>query len=130
MKHGHTFEGRSAGIAVKLKSERPIVFPLTGNLYSLYGYRVDCSTRRDARAALAPGKLPNKPVVNINDYHCATGHSREALLRKTAEQQGVVLEGKLLECKGCSMAKGLRRGIKQSTHTLEQIRSSGGFLWI
>ena len=117
VKHGHTFEGRPAGIVVKLKSERSIVFPLTGNLYSLYGYRVDCSTRGDTCAVLAPGKLINKPVVNINDYHCAAGHSHEELLRKTAEQQEVVLEGKLLECKGCSMAKGLRRGIKQFTHT-------------
>ena len=117
VKHGHTFEGRPAGIVVKLKSERLIVFPLTGNLYSLYSYRVDCNTRGDACAVLAPGKLPNKPVVNTNDYHCAAGHSHEPLLRKTAEQQGVIFEGKVLECKGCSMAKGLRRGIKQSTHT-------------
>ena len=117
VKHGHTYEGRPARIVVKLKSERPIVFPLTGNLYSLYGYRVDCSTRGDAYAVLAPRKLPNKPVVNVNNYHCAAGQSHEALLRKTAEQQGLVLEGKLLECKGCSMAKGLHQSIKQSTHT-------------
>ena len=117
MKNGHTFELRSAGVVVNLKSERSIVFPLTGNLYSLYVYRVDCSTRGDACTVLAPGKLPNKPVVNINDYHCAAGHSHDALLRKAAEQQRVVVEGKLLECKGISMAKGLRRGIKQSTHT-------------
>ena len=123
VKHGHNFERRPAGIVVKLMSERsivfPIVFPLTGNLYSLYGYRVDCSTRGDVCAVLAPGKLPNKPVDNINDYLCAAEHSHEALLRKTAEQQGVVLEAKLLECKGCSMAKSLRRIIKQPTHTLE-----------
>ena len=109
MKNGHTFGGRPAGIIVKLKSERSIVFPLTGNLYSLYDYQVYCSTGEDACAVLAPGKQPNKPVVNMNDYHWATGHSDEALLRKTAEQQGMVLEGKLLESKGCSMAKGLRR---------------------
>ena len=118
VRHGHTFEGRPAGIVVKLTFERSIVFPLTGNLYGLYGYRVDCSTRGDACAVLAPGKLPIKPVVNIiNDYHCAAKNSHEGLLRKTAEQQGIILEGKLLECKGCSMAKGLRRGIKQSAHT-------------
>ena len=116
-KKGHTFEGRPAGIVVKVKSERSIVFPLTGNLFSLYGYRVDCSTREDACAVLAAGKLSNKPVVNKNDYHCATGNSHEALRCKTAEQQGIVLEGKLLECKTCSMAKCLRRGIKQSTQT-------------
>ena len=118
VKNGHTFEGRPAEIVVKLnKSERSIVFPLTGKLCSLYGYRIECSTREDACAVLAPEKLPSKPVVNLNDHHCAAGHSHEALLRKSAEQQGVVLEGKLLECKGYSMVKGLRRGIKPSTHT-------------
>ena len=115
--NGNTIEGRFARIVVKLMSERSVVFSLTGNLYSLYGYRVDCSTKEDDCAVLAPGKLPNKPVVNINNYHCAAGHSGEGLLRKTAEQQGIVLEGKLLKRKGCSMAKCLRRGIKQFTHT-------------
>ena len=122
VKNGHTFEGRPVGIVVKLKSERLNVFPLNGNLYSRYGYRVGCSTRGDACAVLAPGKLPNKPVVDINDYHCAAGHFHEALLRNTAEQQGIVLEGKLLECKGCSMVKSLRRGIKQSTHTRADLK--------
>ena len=50
VKHGHTFEGHPARIVVKLKSARSIVFLLTGTLYSLYGYRVDCSTRGDACA--------------------------------------------------------------------------------
>ena len=134
-KKGHTFEGRPAGIVVKVKSERSIVFPLTGNLFSLYGYRVDCSTREDACAVLAAGKLSNKPVVNKNDYHCATGNSHEALRCKTAEQQGIVLEGKLLECKTCSMANGapwrnVSVEVSNSPHKLEQIRSSVGFLWI
>ena len=93
------------------------MFPCTGNLYSLYGYRVDRSTRGDACAVLATRKLPNKPVVNINDYHCAAGHSHEALLHKTVGQQAVNLEGKLLECNGCPMANGPRRGINQSTYT-------------
>ena len=115
--NSHTSEGPLAGNVVKLKFTRSIVFPLTGNLYSLYGYWVDCSTKEDSCAMLTPGKLPNKNVVNICDYHCAAGHSHEALLRKTAEQQGIVLDGDLLGCKGCSMAKGLRRGIKQSTYT-------------
>ena len=67
-------------------------------------------------AVLAPRQLPKNPTVDINEYHCAAGHSHE-VLRKTAEQQGVVLEEKLLACRGCSMAKGLRKGIKQSTYT-------------
>ena len=57
------------------------------------------------------------PVVNITDYHYTAVHSHKALLRKTAEQQGVVLERNLLECKGCAMSKGLRRCTKQPTHT-------------
>jgi len=117
VKNGHTFEGRPSGIVVRLKSERSIVFPLSGNLYSLYGYRIDSSSGENACAVLAPGQQPKKPVIDINDYHCSAGHSHEVLLRKTAEQQGIVLEGNLLECRGCSMAKGLRKGIKQSTHT-------------
>ena len=116
VKNGHAFEEHPTGVVVKLKSERSIVFPLTRTLYNLYGYRVDCSSREKACALLAPGQLPNKPAININDCHCAAGHSLKVLLRKTAEQQGIVLEGKLLECRGCSMAKGLRKGIKQSTH--------------
>ena len=47
VKHGHAFEGRRAGFKVKLKSERSVVFPLTGSLYRLYGYRIDCSTREN-----------------------------------------------------------------------------------
>ena len=120
VKNGHTFEGRPSGIVVRLKSEKSIVFPLSGNLYSLYGYRID-EGGENACAVLAPGQQPNKSVIDINDYHCAAGHSHEVLLRKTAEQQGIVLEGNLLECRGCSMAKGLRKSIKQSTHTLSLI---------
>ena len=118
MTNGDTFEGRPTGIIVKLKSERSIMHPLTGYLYSLYSYRVDCSTR-EVCAVLAPGKLPTKPVVSINDYHCAAGYSHEALLRKTAEQQGIIRKtaGVQTKCKRCSVAKGLRRYIKQSTHT-------------
>ena len=61
--------------------------------------------------------MPNKPAIDINDYHCAAGHSHEILLRKTAGKQRIVLERKLLACRGLSMAKGLHNDIKQSTHT-------------
>ena len=84
VKHCHAFEGRFF-LVVKPKPERSTVFPLTGNLYSLYGYRVNCSTRGDACAVLAPRKLPNKPIVNINDYHCPVGYSHQALLSKDRE---------------------------------------------
>ena len=93
------------------------MFPLSATLYSLHGYRIDCSRRENACAVLAPGKLPKKSAIDINDSHRAAGHSHEVLLRKTAEQQGVALERELLGCRGCDMDKGLRKRIKQPTHT-------------
>ena len=117
IKNGHAFEGRYTDIIVRLKPERSIVFPLSGTLFSLYGYRVDSSSRENACAVLATRKPPNKSAINVNDFRCAAGNFHEVLLRKTAEQQGVVLEEKLQECKGGSMARGLRKGIKQSMHT-------------
>ena len=53
VKNGHMFEGRPTGLIVKFKSERSIAFPLIETLYSLYGYRVDRSSR--ARAVPTPG---------------------------------------------------------------------------
>ena len=68
-------------------------------------------------AVLTPGKLPSKSEIDVSDFNRATGNSQQALLRKTAEHQELasgpraawvqrVLHG----------AKGLRKGIKQSTH--------------
>ena len=88
----------------------------SGTLYSLFGYRVYRNSRGNVCAVLAPEQPPNKSANNINDFHCAAGHSHEVLFRTTAKQQGIVLEGELLECMGCSMAKGVRKSIKQSTH--------------
>ena len=128
VKNGHAFDKTPTGVSVRLKFLRSIVFPLSGTLFSLYGYRVDSSSRETACAVLAPGQPPNKFQININDFHCASGHAHEVLLRKTAEQQGIVLEGELLECKGCSMAKGIRKGIKQSTHTRADTKLGRGFV--
>ena len=115
--NGHTFEGCPTGVVVRLKSERSIVFPLSGTQHNLYGYRVDCSSGENACAVLDPGQLSNKPAIDINDYHhWAAGHSHEILLRKTGEQQGIVLAGKLQECRGCSMVKSLRKERYQAVH--------------
>ena len=53
VKNGPTFEGRPAGIVVKLKSERLVLFPLTRNLCRLYDYWVDCRTREETFTVLA-----------------------------------------------------------------------------
>ena len=98
---GHAFEWCPTGVIARPKSERSIVFALSGTLFSLYGYRVDSTNiRGNACAALAPEQSPDKSAINSNDFHCAAGHSHEVLLRKNAEQQGIALEGELQECEG------------------------------
>ena len=94
IKSGHAFEARPTEIIVRLKSERSIISPLSGTLFGFYGYRVDS---RNGSAVLAPGQSPNKSAINIIDCHCAAGHSREVLLPKTTERQGIVIEGELQE---------------------------------
>ena len=124
----HAFEGRPTRVVVTLKSERSIVFPLSGTLNSLYGYRVDCTSMENICAVLAPGRLSKKPAIDINDYHCAAGNYHEVLRRKTAEQPGVVLDGKLLYCRGFPMANGLHNGIKQPTQTRTYKKLERGFV--
>ena len=71
-----------------------------------------------ACATIAPGKAeaPTTPI-DINILHCTFGHTHEVLLKKTATQQGIAYSGELPECRGCSVAKGLRKPIARSTHT-------------
>ena len=69
-------------------------------------------------ATIAPGKAkaPTTPT-DINVLHCKFGHTHEVLLKTTATQKGIAHSGDLHECRGCSMAKGLRKPIARSTHT-------------
>ncbi|CAN0031541.1 unnamed protein product [Sphacelaria rigidula] len=72
-----------------------------------------------ARAVLAPGKMPvDRLQVDINLFRQSHGHLHEGFLRETAKHPGVTLVGKFHECKGCSMAKGLRKPIPTSTTML------------
>ena len=43
------------------------MFPLSGTLFSLDGYRLDSSSGENASAELAPGQPPNKSAINIYD---------------------------------------------------------------
>lgn len=110
-------KGTRLRILTRLKSDCSIVFRLSGTPYGLYCYSIDSSSGGTSCAVLAPEQLPNKPVINTNDYHCPTGHSNEVLTLKTAEYREIVIEGNLLECRGYAIAKGLRKSIEQSTHT-------------
>ena len=71
-----------------------------------------------ACAVITPGqaKAPTVPT-DINLFHCTYDHTHEALLKQTAKHQGVSLSGELHECRGCSIAKRLRKPIARSTDT-------------
>ena len=115
---GHTYTGDKGGVTLKLKGGETVFFPLVGKLCRQYGFRPEAagSMVDTACTTIAPRKTktPTTPT-DINILHCTFGHTHEVLLKK--EQQGVNPSGELHECRGCSMAKGLREPIARSTHT-------------
>ena len=115
---GHTYTGDKDGVTLELKGGKTVFFPLVGKLCRQYGYRPKAANNMvdTACAVIAPGKAPNPPT-DINILHCTFGHAHEGLLKKTATQQGIAYSGELHECRGCSMAKGLRKPIARSTRT-------------
>ena len=117
---GHTYTGDKDGVTLELKGGKTVFFPLVGKLCRQYGYHPkEANNMVDtACAVIAPGKAkaPNPPT-DINILNCTFGHAHEGLLKKTATQQGIAYSGELHECRGCSMAKGLRKPIARSTHT-------------
>ena len=66
--------------------------------------------------------------VDINEFHCSLGHVHKEILVETAKRRGDALTGELLECKGCSMAKGRRRPIAKATKSRADKRGSRIFL--
>ena len=65
---------------------------------------------------LAPGSADSREAAaDINVYHCIHGHANEFILGETARSLGVALIGELRPCTGCSMAKGYRKPIANST---------------
>ena len=115
---GHTYTGDKGGVTLKLKGGETVFFSLVGKLCRQYGFRPEAagSMVDSACTTIAPGKTktPTTPT-DINILHCTFGHTHEVLLKK--EQQGVNPSGELHECRGCSMARGLRKSIARSTHT-------------
>ena len=115
---GHTYTGDKGGVTLKLKGGETVFSPLVGKLCRQYGFRPEAagSMVDSACTTVAPGKTktPTTPT-DINILHCTFGYTHEVLLKK--EQQGVNPSGELHECRGCSMARGLRKSIARSTHT-------------
>ena len=78
--------------------------------------RVDGSDFPLAIPVLAPGRAASAATaIDINVFHCVHGHSNEMLLRETAKLLNIELSGTLKPCTGCSMAKGYRKPIPNST---------------
>ena len=115
---GHTYMGDKGGVTLKLKGGETVFFPLVDKLCRQYGFRPEAagSMVDSACTTIAPGKTKTLTTpTDINILHCTSGHTHEVLLKK--EQQGVNPSGELHECRGCSMARGLRKSIARSTHT-------------
>ena len=85
---GTFFEGSPTGVAVRLKSESSIMFLLSGTLFSLFGCRGRQQKWGKGLRCARPGATAQEVCDYINNFHCAAGHSREAVLRKTAESRG------------------------------------------
>ena len=113
---GHSVVFDKEVCTLQLKSGTSVCFPKFGSLFFIQDFPLPPPEL--AFAVTAPRLTPTTLPVGINAYHCVHGHIHEALLRKTAEQTGVILEGTLHECKGRSMAKGLRKPISRSIHIL------------
>ena len=111
---GNTYAGDKDGITLKLKGGKIVYFPLIGKLCHQYRPEAEGKVVDTACAVIDPGqaKAPITPT-DINTFHCTYGHTHE----QTAEQQEVNLSGELHECRGCSMAKGLRKPITITSHT-------------
>ena len=92
--------------------------PSLGRLNFLYAYRPGALNDENANAVIARGPEPSNrgTPVDINAFHAAHAHAHEGALRKTAKQMGVTLKGELHECKGYSMAKGIKMPIPSKTH--------------
>ena len=105
--NGYTYTGKKNGVIVKFKTGKTLFFPSVGRLNVLYAYRPGVLNDENTNAVIAPGPEPSNRGTPI---------AHEGALRKTAKQMGVTLKGELHECKGCSMAKGIRMQFPSKTH--------------
>ena len=108
---GHKYVGEEKGAALHLKNGKTLFGPSVGKLNCFSGFRRPLNSSSFTLATIASGKIPSVSPVDINTFHTSHGHVHKKLLRSTAKQLGVVFEGPLRECEGCSVAKGLRKPI-------------------
>ena len=88
-----------------------------GQLNSIFGYRTDRPSEENVHTVIATGaRSTPSTAADINEIYSSHGHMHKDLLRKTAKQIGVKLQGQLVPCQGCSEAKGTRKHAKSFTH--------------
>ena len=114
---GHKHVGEKKVVALHLKNGKTLFGPSVGKHNYFCGFRRPLDSSRFGLTTIAPGKIPSVSPVDINTFHTSHEHVHEKLLRSTAKQLGVVLEGSLRECEGCSVAKGLGKPIDRTTST-------------
>ena len=85
------------GVTLHLKNGKTLFGPSVGKLNCLSGFRRPLDSSNFELETIAPGKLPSGSPVDINTFHASHGHVHGKLLRSTAQQLGVVLEGTLRE---------------------------------
>ena len=131
---GHIYTGTGDGVVVDFITGEKLFFPSVGRLNFLCAYHPNALVDETANATIAPGPMPNNrdTPTNINDFHVAHAHAHEGALRKTAKQIGVTLVGKTHECRGCSLAKGIRMrmSIPSKTSNRAVKRDFSVFLWV
>ena len=116
---GNKYIGTREGIRIVFaKSGDELFASSCGQLNGLFGYRTDGSSEENVHAMVTPGARSTPSIVaDINDFHCSHGHIHDDLLRKTAKQIGVKLQGQLVPCQRYLEAKRIRKPVKPFTYT-------------
>ena len=104
-------------MTLHLENGKTLFGPSVGKLNYFPGFRRSLDSSSFALATIATENIPSVSPVDINTFHTSRGHVHEKLLRSTAKQLGVVLQGSLRECEGCSVAKGLGKPFGSTTST-------------
>ena len=94
---GNKCIGTREGIRIVfVKSCDELFAPSYGQLNGLFGYCTITPSKESAHAVTVSGATTTPPTTaDINDFHFSYDHIHEDLLRKTAKQIGVKLQGQL-----------------------------------
>ena len=125
-----TCTGNHERVTVFVSTGDTLFFPSVERINFLCAYRTGMLVDEATNATIAPGLTPNnrETPVDINGFHVTHAHAHEGALRKMAKQMGVTLEGKLHECKGCSMTKIICMSIPSKTNSPGDKRLSSVFV--